>query len=247
MSLSRDILQARLTRPFQYFESVGSTNDIAKSWLAEGAPAGAAVIANEQTGGRGRQGRRWHAPPDTALALSVILHPPPQHLWRVSLIGALSVCDLAESVGCADVGIKWPNDVQVAGRKVGGILPEAVWRHNEAPGAVLGIGVNVRVDFGHTALRDTATSLESAVKRRRHRADLIEYLLRRVDAWYGLMAADVLFDAWKARLNMLGRRVQANGVAGLALDVRHDGNLLLQDDFGAVRAVSAGDVFIEGA
>lgn len=245
MSLSDDILRARLTRPFRYFESVGSTNDIAKAWLEEGAPETAVVIANEQRQGRGRRGRRWHTPPDTALALSVILHPPPRHLWRISLVGALSVYDLADWLGCVDVGIKWPNDVQVDGRKIGGILPEAVWRDDDGPlGVVLGIGVNVRADFRHTALQDRAANLESAVNRPLHRADLIDYLLRRVDAWYRLIGADVLFTAWKRRLNMLGRRIQTEKMAGLALDVKPDGSLLAQDDFAVVHSLAAGDIFI---
>lgn len=245
MSLSDDILQTRLTQPFRYFESVGSTNDIAKAWLEEGAPEAAAVIANEQRQGRGRRGRRWHTPPDTALALSVILHPPPRHLWRVSLVGALSVYDLADWLGCIDIGIKWPNDVQVAGKKIGGILPEAVWRDDDGPlGVVLGIGVNVRADFRHTALQDRAANLESAVNRPLHRADLIDYLLRRVDAWYRLIGADVLFTAWKRRLNMLGRRIQTEKMAGLALDVKPDGSLLAQDDFAVIHSLAAGDIFI---
>ena len=244
MPLSDAILRARLTRPFRYFESVGSTNDIAKAWLEEGAPEAAAVIANEQRQGRGRRGRRWHTPPDTALALSVILHPPPRHLWRIGLVGALSVYDLADWLGCADIGIKWPNDVQVDGQKIGGILPEAVWRDDAPLGVVLGIGVNVRADFRHTALQDRAANLESAVNRPLYRADLIDYLLRRVEAWYRLMAADALFVAWKQRLNMLGRRIQTENIVGLALDVNPDGSLLALDDCAVIHSLAAGDIFI---
>lgn len=243
MTLSNAILQSRLTCPFKYFESVGSTNDTAKMWLDEGAPDMAAVIANEQLRGRGRKGRLWHTPPDTALALSVILRPPPQYLWRISLIGALSVYDLAKRAGCANIGIKWPNDVQVNGRKVGGILPEAAWKNSELPGVVLGIGVNVRVDFSQTDFKDMAISLESAAGKPLHRAQLIDCLLQRVDMWYRLIASDALFAAWKNRLNMLGRRIKAEKVEGLALDVEPDGSLLVQDDSAVIHSVLAGDLF----
>ena len=243
MTLSNEILQSRLTRPFRYFESVSSTNDIARMWLDEGAPDGAAVIANEQLRGRGRKGRWWHTPPDTSLALSVILRPPPAHLSRISLIGALSVHDLAKHVGCIDIGIKWPNDVQVNGKKVGGILPEVAWKNDEPVGVALGIGVNVRVDFSRTELQDTAINLESAAGKQLHRAQLIDDLLQRVDLWYRLIASDALFIAWKNRLNMLGRRIKAEAVEGLALDVQPDGSLLVQDDFAVIHSVLAGDLF----
>jgi len=244
MTLSDGILQSHLKRPFRYVESVVSTNDLAKIWLDEGAPDGAAVIANEQVRGRGRQGRHWHTPPHAALALSVILRPPVPYFSRVSLIGALSVYDLAEQVGCADIGIKWPNDVQIHGRKVGGILPEAVWKNDEPVGVVLGIGVNVRVDFSQTALKDAAISLESATHRRLNRAELTACLLERVDLWYRQIASDALFITWKHRLNMLGRRIKAEGVAGLAFDVRPDGSLLVRDDFARIQSVVAGDIFV---
>ena len=241
--LSHEILQNQLTRPFKYFEAVGSANDIARLWLDEGAPDGAVVIANEQRRGRGRKGRRWHTPPNTALALSIILRPPPQCLSRISLIGALSVYDLAKHVGCADVGIKWPNDVQVNRRKVGGILPEVAWERGKPRGAVLGIGLNVRVDFSRTAFKNTAISLETAASRPLNRAQLIDHLLRRVDSWYGLIASDALFAAWKNRLNMLGRRVKTEAVEGLALDVQSDGSLLVRDDSGRIHSALAGDLF----
>lgn len=241
--LSHEILQSRLTRPFKYFESVGSANDIARQWLDEGAPEGAAVIANEQLRGRGRKGRRWHTPPNTALALSVILRPPPPHLPRIGMIGALAVYDLAKHVGCADVGVKWPNDVQVNRRKVGGILPEIAWENNQPRGAALGIGVNVRVDFSQTAFKDTAISLETAAGRPLNRAQLLDHLLQRVDVWYGLIASDALFAAWKSRLNMLGRRVKTETVEGLALDVQSDGRLLVRGDSAVIHTVLAGDLF----
>lgn len=241
--LSHEILQSRLTRPFKYFESVGSANDIARLWLDEGAPDGAVVIANEQRRGRGRKGRRWHTPPNTALALSIILRPPPQCLSRISLIGALSVYDLAKHVGCADVGIKWPNDVQINRRKVGGILPEVAWERGKPRGAALGIGLNVRVDFSRTAFKDTAVSLETAASRPLNRAHLIDHLLRRVDLWYGLIASDALFATWKNRLNMLGRRVKTETIEGLALDVQPNGSLLVRDDSGRIHSALAGDLF----
>lgn len=242
MALSVGILQQKLARPFRYFPRVASTNDLAKTWLMEGAPDGAAVVADEQVTGRGRNGRVWHTPPNAALALSVVMWPPAAQIARINMIGAISVFDLAAQVGCEDIGIKWPNDIQVEGRKISGILVENVWMQEALSGVVLGIGVNVRVDFSQTDLREKAVSLEDVAGRPLDRAELIRILLERVEFWYQRIDADEVFDVWRSRLNMLGCPVVAEGISGRALDVTAEGALLVEDDRGGLRHVTAGDV-----
>lgn len=242
MTLSESTLQQKLTQPFRYFPRVASSNDLAKSWLLDGGPEGAAVIADEQVSGRGRCGRVWRTPPNAALALSVILRPPAAQIARINMIGALSVYDLAAQVGCKDIGIKWPNDIQVGGKKISGVLVENVWVGEVLRGVVLGIGVNVRVDFSQTDLRDQAASLEDFAGRPLDRAELIWTLLNRVEYWYRRIDADEVYETWKNRLNMLGELVVANGVRGRALDVTAEGALLIEDQHGGLRQVFAGDV-----
>ena len=242
MTLSEGILQQKLAQPFRYFPRVTSTNDVAKTWLMQGAPDGAVVIADEQASGRGRSGRVWRTPPNAALALSVVLRPPAALLARVNMIGALCVYELATQVGCDNVGIKWPNDIQAQGKKISGILVEAVWMQDYLDGVVLGIGVNVRNDFSQTDLRESAESLEYVVGHPLDRAELIRILLERVEFWYQRIDSDEVYDAWRGRLNMLGHPVVAEGVSGRALDVTAGGSLLVEDHFGAVHEVSAGDV-----
>ncbi|MCY4072717.1 MAG: biotin--[acetyl-CoA-carboxylase] ligase [Chloroflexi bacterium] len=244
MTLSKAIVTSRLDRPVKYYESIGSTNDAAKAWLEAGAPDRAAVVANAQSRGRGRKGRAWQTPPDAALALSVILRPQRHLVPQVNFLGALAVCDLAAEAGCSMIGIKWPNDVQVNGKKIAGILPEVVWEGPEALGVVLGIGLNVRIDFSRSELADTATSLESIVNRRLDRADLLQSLLGHVDGWYSHINEEILFRSWKSRLNMLGARIEVEDLVGRAADVLPDGSLLLRDSFGALHTVEAGDVFV---
>ena len=243
MTLSENILRQKLARPFHYRQRVDSTNDLAKSWLQQGAPNGAVVIADEQLRGRGRKGRSWYTPPNAALALSVILKPAAAYVERVNMIGALSVFDLAQCVGCEDVGIKWPNDVQVHGKKLSGILVENVWEQHRLVGAVLGIGVNVRNDFSGTALHDTAISMEYAIREQLDRAELVHKLLDRIDHWYRLIATEEVYETWKDRLNMLGNRVVIDGSNGYAMDVTAKGALLIEDDQAGLREVNAGDVF----
>ncbi len=244
VTLSQKLLEQRLTRPFKYFDRVESTNDVAKAWLATGAPEGALVLANEQTRGRGRKGRDWHSPPNVALALSLILKPDSAFLPRLNMIAALSVYDLVRECGCEDVGIKWPNDVQVNGLKVSGVLPEAVWEGDQLRGAILGIGVNVRMDFSGSELRHSAISLEAVVKRRLERSELIASLLRRIDYWYAHIASATVYSTWKARLNTLNQAVAVEGVKGVALDVTADGALLIRDEKGHIHQSGTGDLIV---
>ena len=241
MALSKDKLH-HLARPFRYYQSVDSTNDLAKTWLLQGAPEGAVVIADEQRQGRGRHGRRWHTPPGVALACSLALRQGKARVATVPMTGALGVYDLARQIGCGEVSIKWPNDVLVSGKKVSGVLVENVWESDRLVGTVLGIGVNVRVDFRHTELRDSAISLEDVTKRRLDRAQLIDMLLQRIDHWNGVAVDDVLL-AWKNRLSTLGQQVRIDRFTGVAHDVTPEGALLLKNDKGEIRQVYAGDVF----
>jgi BirA family transcriptional regulator, biotin operon repressor / biotin---[acetyl-CoA-carboxylase] ligase len=133
VTLTEATLQARLQRPCRYFDAVDSTNDIAMQWLQAGAQTGSVVIADEQRQGRGRKGRTWYTPPGAALAVSVIVKPSLERINRISMIGALAVYDLCAAFGIKNLGIKWPNDVQINGLKVSGILPEAAWYRGQCP------------------------------------------------------------------------------------------------------------------
>jgi BirA family transcriptional regulator, biotin operon repressor / biotin---[acetyl-CoA-carboxylase] ligase len=230
-------------RPVRYFESIGSTNDEARNWLREGAPADAVVIADQQTKGRGRMGRVWQTPPGAALAVSVILHTPVEQLHQVSMIGALAISDVALGLGLSEVSIKWPNDVLVNGRKVSGVLPESHWDGDKLLGVVLGMGINVSVDFTGTELEDKAISLETAIGKALNRLDLLANLLTAVDQW---QASPALFDTWKRRLVTLGQIVAVNTpngtLHGLAETVDEHGVLILHNDQGELQRVIAGDI-----
>lgn len=230
-------------RPVRYYAQVGSTNDIALGWLREGADTGAVVIADEQVQGRGRLGRAWQAPPGTSVMLSVVLRPTPEGLAQLTMLGALVVCEMIESFDAsADVGLKWPNDVQIGGKKVCGVLPEAAWQSDKLQGAVLGMGVNVRVDFSGSSLADKATSMEPALGISLDRLAVLKALLAQVDHWSALLGSDALFDAWRARLRTLGTQVQVNDVRGTAESVDDSGALMVRQEDGSLTRVVAGDI-----
>lgn len=235
-------------RVYRYFDQIDSTNDYARGWLMHNAPPGAVVIADEQLKGRGRKGRHWHTPPGVALACSVILYPPRAALPSVTMLGGLAIAEMIGELDVntqATVGIKWPNDVLLNGRKVSGILAESVWDGTQLRGVVLGMGVNVRVDFGDSPLAETATNLESAFGTL-DRGDLYARLLNRVDYWAPRFNSDAIFHAWRDRLTTIGQTVvimtEHGEVSGQAEGVTSAGALRVRDADGVLQTVLAGDI-----
>jgi BirA family transcriptional regulator, biotin operon repressor / biotin---[acetyl-CoA-carboxylase] ligase len=168
-SIEREIASrgALLGRPLVVVESTTSTNDDAKQAAREGAPSGAAFIADAQTGGRGRLGRTWHSPPGENLYASFVLRPslPPNAAPVVTLAAGLAVADaVAPLVPGRTVALKWPNDVLVDDRKVAGILTEANLSDARASWIVIGVGINVRTTTfpAEVALRATSLALAGA-------------------------------------------------------------------------------------
>ena len=235
----------------RFFEQVESTNDLALAWLREGAVSGSVVVADEQVRGRGRMGRTWYTPPGTALIVSVILHPQAEYMGRIIMLGALAISDLLDGLQGKttpgsrwDIGIKWPNDVQLNGLKVCGVLSEAVWDGDILRGVVLGMGINVRIDFIGTDLAESAISIEPTLGRSVERLTLLADLLAHIDRWYGRLGDEILFDSWKSRLNMIGKdvTVEQGTIKGLAEAVDVSGTLLVRDAKGVLQRVVAGDI-----
>ena len=248
--------QALGARPFRFVSQVGSTNDLACEWALAGALAGSVVVTEEQLSGRGRFGRTWSTPAGTALLMSVILRPriAPAHIPRLTMIGAVAVADALDQLGLLNVRLKWPNDVLIADRKVAGVLPEPIWENGGLAAVVLGIGLNVRVNFAGSGLEDRAISLEDSLPATQwpvNRADLLDALLRRVEFWMLHLEDQLLLTAWRNRLDTLGRTVTAHGnddsgvgadITGQAVDVTDEGALILRTDDGTIHHVIAGEV-----
>ncbi|HEX8273560.1 MAG TPA: biotin--[acetyl-CoA-carboxylase] ligase [Longimicrobiaceae bacterium] len=236
------------------FHSVGSTNDVARALAESGAPAGTAALAEEQLAGRGRGGKHWVSPPGLGIWLSVVLRPaalpaPGLLPLRVGLAAAAALDAFARP---ARVEVKWPNDLQVAGRKLGGILCEGSWDARGVGFVVAGIGINAAHAPGDFpgVLRPFATSLRIASGWSPPRHEVAGALVR---ALAGLPArfAELLSDAELAELErrdaLRGRpvRVAAGGappLEGVALGVAPDGALRLRTAQGATVPVHSGTV-----
>ena len=128
----------------QHFDSTTSTNLIAHQWAIEGAPHGSIVTAGEQTAGVGRRGREWISAPDKGIYLSIVLRPQKYFLpQQCTLLLAVAACRALEQSADVHAQTKWPNDILLQGKKVGGILCSGEWRHDELAFIIAGIGLNI--------------------------------------------------------------------------------------------------------
>jgi BirA family biotin operon repressor/biotin-[acetyl-CoA-carboxylase] ligase len=225
---------------------------VARELAAAGAPHGTVVTAAEQTAGRGRQGRTWTAPPDSALLYSAVLRPIEPRHSVLPLAVALAVCETAEVLRPGiECQVKWPNDVHLEGRKLGGILIEA---RPQDGWAVLGVGLNLTIgeDEFPGELRDRATSLfgsASAVPYgrlatiRNSWTEEAAALSERLAVWLDADAEAVL-GAWRARDALFGREVSWDQGTGVADGVDERGYLLVRLADGDRVALGAGDVHL---
>jgi BirA family biotin operon repressor/biotin-[acetyl-CoA-carboxylase] ligase len=141
-----DVLARRLGVPrLALFAEVASTQDVAHALAGEGAADGTVVLADAQSGGRGRAGRAWQSPPGSGVWLTVVTRPHDLDALEVlALRVGLALAEALSPLAAAPVGVKWPNDLLVGGRKLAGVLVEARWRDGRPEWAAVGVGVNVR-------------------------------------------------------------------------------------------------------
>lgn len=265
--LTTDLIQTALRdiaaiRRVEHHASIGSTNDRARELAQADQPEIALISADEQTAGRGRQNRSWYTPAGTALALSLLVRPviPARQAMRLTMLAGLAAVEGIEQATGLRLDLKWPNDVVAVNNpprhpstfrpywlKVGGILTEAAFGGDAIEYAVIGLGINVNVDFGgHGELRNIATSLKELSGNPIDRAVVLKEIVAAFVKRYARLRGDELQAAWAARLINLKRtlRVQLDAeiVEGYAEGVDDDGALLVRTDNGDVRRLLSGDV-----
>jgi len=239
----------RIGAKIRYFEEVSSTMDVAARLGMEGAPDGTLVITETQTKGKGRLGRSWYSPKYKGLYFSLILRPNilPQQAPIVTLLCAVSICEAVKELTGITSEIKWPNDILLRRKKLGGILTELSAEMDAVRFAVVGIGLNVNND--KKTLFSHAASLKEEKGEPLSRADLLKQILHRIEDNYFLFqkkGAGEILEKWRLHNVTLGKRVRVarhnHHLEGLAADIDDDGNLLVRTDTGLIEKVSAGDV-----
>ncbi|MDE3134835.1 MAG: biotin--[acetyl-CoA-carboxylase] ligase [Acidobacteriota bacterium] len=232
MTAPRATSRRRLGSPRVHLRTTGSTNAVARELAARGAPHGTLVTADEQTAGRGRQGRGWNAPPGASLLCSWVIREPGPLL---SLAAGVAVAELAG----AEASVKWPNDVLIDNRKLSGILvegrPQEHW-------AVLGIGINVATALEQlpAELRDRAATLALAPA---DREPTLARLRDSLERWLSATDDEVL-QAVRARDALRGKPLRWDGGAGTGDGIDQAGRLLVALADGSHVALDAGEVHL---
>lgn len=241
-----------LGRTLHYSEELPSTNALAYRLAEEGAFHGEVVLCEGQTAGKGRRGRVWSSPPGLNLYLSAVLRPelPPQRAAELTLVAAVALAETLNEAG-AEAAIKWPNDVQIGGRKVAGILTELAAEADRVRFVVVGMGVNLnarREDFP-PEVAELATSLMLARGQRVPRALFAAALLTHLEQWVDLHAEEgfaPVREAWKRLSSTLGQevlvRTERSELRGVAEDIDAAGALMVRTPEGRLERVLAGDV-----
>jgi BirA family biotin operon repressor/biotin-[acetyl-CoA-carboxylase] ligase len=260
--LNQPLDQARLAEELPSFggpwtaigvvRQTGSTNADLVDLAARGLKDGSILVAEEQTEGRGRQGRSWVSPPGSALTFSMLLRPeriPPARLGWLPLLAGIATATAVRALTGLDARLKWPNDVLIGGRKLAGILAEGTGN-----AVIIGIGLNVTVDpaelpSGPGGLPPTSLMAEGVPVAR---DVLLIEVLRCFGQWYKTLSQDPdpqrigLLAQYIKLSESVGREVRAElpagaFVSGMAVDIDPDGRLLIDTGTG-IYAVAAGDV-----
>jgi BirA family biotin operon repressor/biotin-[acetyl-CoA-carboxylase] ligase len=240
-----------LGRAFEWLPVCPSTSDLAAERARAGAPAGLTIVADAQTGGRGRLGRVWHSPAGENLYVSLLLRPtrPANEIPPLTLLAGAAVARAVASLGVSP-RLKWPNDVQLvdgAGhkRKLAGVLTEMASAGERVEHVVVGIGLNVNTTSFPAELAELATSLRAALGRPVDRAGLLAAMLNAFEPLYedferrGPSVAVAAFEEFAA----LPTRCRVDDrLEGTALGVDPDGALRLRDDAGQIHRVISGEV-----
>ena len=252
-SISRSLSTSFVGRELFFYDALPTTMDVADMKAAAGAPDGAAVVADDQTAGRGRFDREWVAEKGAAIAVSIILRPPPPVSARLHMVCSLAVARAIETAAGLEPRIKWPNDVLLDGRKTSGILLTSNRDRNGKAYVNAGIGINVNQTPESLAqISPPATGLRARLGRPVARVQVFCALLFHLEKLYleALSGSDLL-DLWRSRLVTLGRHVRVQWrredrlgfvEEGLAEDVDEFGRLLLRTGNGELKTLASGEV-----
>lgn len=244
-------------RKLKLLDVTTSTQEEVRLRAEQGAEEGTLVIAEEQTIGRGRQGRKWHSPAGKGIWMSLLLRPrlPLSAAPQLTLLSAVAVCRAIRAVTGVAAGIKWPNDLLVDGRKVCGILLESAGEDEMIRYCIAGIGIdaNLTPDDLPPELASIATSLQIESGRKVDRAVLIGAVMAELEKLYGLYMEEgfaPIGHLWEALSVTTGRQITiktAQGeVAGRAMGLDERGGLIVMQEDNRLTTIFSGEVQFDG-
>lgn len=241
----------------EYGEELESTNQTAACLGRSGGVHGTLVVADKQTGGRGRRGRSWESPAGKNLYFSLLLKPkmPIEKISMLTLVMAHSVAKAIEKMVDVQVGIKWPNDILISGKKVCGILTEMNLDGANVSHVIVGVGVNVHDQEFSEELQDKATSLEKECGTVPEREKLLACIMEIFEEDYECFAESgdlqPFTEYYHSRLLNKDAAVKVldpqEPFEGIARGITATGELLVEDFGGKIHQVYAGEVSVRGA
>jgi len=236
------------------YDLVSSTNELAMSLaIKNGLQANTVIIADAQEKGKGRLGRIWISPPGRNIYMSIAFKPKldTRDATMLTLLTAVACANAIKKISGLPVSIKWPNDIILSGKKLGGILTEIRADIDKVNLAVIGIGINVNMgkeDFTEE-IRSIATSIKEESGKCCSRNELVIEVLRQIEHFYSMLinlGKYPLLKAWKILSSTLGKSVKVvigdETLVGLAEDIDDNGMLILKLDSGLRRQISSGDI-----
>ena len=241
-----------------YHTSVNSTNDIAKKAALDNCPNGTIIIAEEQVSGKGRISRGWFSPLSAGVWFSIVLRPPflPHDAPKFTLLMAVALAKAFDAYPGIKVGIKWPNDILVQGKKIVGILTEMNAEMEAINYIVIGTGINVNVskEIMPDDIKDKAASLSDFTDKTVDRIKVITAVLKSLEDIYEKTVAEgfaYMFEEWKKYTITLGKTVSVvapdETFLGVAENIDEMGALLVKRENGVIERVLAGDVSIRAS
>ncbi len=239
-------------RDIHIFEETDSSNIQAFKMASNGAPEGTIVIAESQTGGKGRLGRKWVSPPGKNLYLSLILRPqiPTINAPRLTLVTAVALSETLDSLGASGHMIKWPNDILSGGKKLSGILTEMKADCDSIDFIIIGLGINLNIspeDYP-SEIRESVTSFKEITGSETDRIMFLNMLLFNFEKNYRLFLDGhfpEILDKWIEKSSIINRKINVinfdDVFTGLVTGVTPDGNLVVKTENG-IRQVNSGDI-----
>lgn len=250
--ISSALGECEIGRKFVHYAVVGSTNTQALLMAGNGAPHGTVVAAEEQTAGRGRFGRTWHSERFAGIYVSVILRPPlaPSAAPILTLMAGVAIHQAVTEVSGLAADIRWPNDLLVEGKKIGGVLTEMSAEVDRIHAVVVGIGLNVNHQDMPDDIRPFAASMRMASGRTYSRVQLLAGVLRQIDHFYHVLleqGSGAIARAWAERSKFAhGMRVRVKTSAGESAAITEgldpNGSLRLRFDDGRAESLTSGEV-----
>lgn len=254
--ISKDLNTKYIGKNLYVFKEVQSTNTVAKFLSANGIPDGSVIISERQTAAKGRSGKSWESPLG-GVWLSIVLNPNVDHskLPLITLATGVAVAKTLEKVGIKNPEIKWPNDIMINGKKICGILTEAVAKFNTIEHIILGVGIDANVDIDNfpELLKDGSTTVERELSEKISENYLIKTFLEEFEGIRDIFDGEgfeAILKEWRKRSYSIGKIVEVREpfnkyYDGYVIGINREGALIVEKIDGTLEKVISGECIIK--